>query len=234
VYADSGATHTTKGYENMMTALVENDVSYAELAQGDSWNLGDARVEVLMAEDGKTSNEKSVVLSVTHGEVSFLLPGDREDLKDLNVTIFVVPHHGSGGVRLEAVHPEVAIISVGMNNRYGHPASATLSFLKDLGAEIYRTDLDGTVTVVSDGEGYTITCSKALVTEYEDDSAPGSEIDSKDEICDCSGDLLNCGDFSSRNDAQTCYDYCLALGKGDVHRLDLNNDGFACDSLRSH
>ena len=51
------------------------------------------------------------------------------------------------------------------------------------------------------------------------------------EVCDCSGDLLNCGDFATHDQAQACYEYCIAQGRGDIHGLDGNNDGDACESL---
>ena len=48
--------------------------------------------------------------------------------------------------------------------------------------------------------------------------------------CDCSGDLYNCADFTTTSAAQSCYDYCISQGKGDVHRLDADKDGLACES----
>lgn len=50
-------------------------------------------------------------------------------------------------------------------------------------------------------------------------------------VCDCSGDTLNCGDLKTHARAQACFDYCMSLGRGDVHRLDQDNDGIACESL---
>jgi len=50
-------------------------------------------------------------------------------------------------------------------------------------------------------------------------------------VCDCSGDIYNCSDFSTQAEAQACYDYCWSLGCGDIHRLDGDNDGIACESL---
>lgn len=49
--------------------------------------------------------------------------------------------------------------------------------------------------------------------------------------CACSGDTLNCKDFSSHAEAQACYSYCASQGMGDIHKLDENNDGNACESL---
>jgi len=50
-------------------------------------------------------------------------------------------------------------------------------------------------------------------------------------VCDCSGNIYNCSDFATRADAQACYEYCMSLGVGDIHRLDGDNDGSACESL---
>ena len=49
--------------------------------------------------------------------------------------------------------------------------------------------------------------------------------------CDCSGDIYNCSDFATQAQAQACYDYCVAQGHGDVHRLDGDGDGIACEWL---
>lgn len=50
-------------------------------------------------------------------------------------------------------------------------------------------------------------------------------------VCDCSSDLYNCSDFATQAQAQACYDYCVSQGRGDIHRLDGDNDGIACESL---
>ncbi len=50
-------------------------------------------------------------------------------------------------------------------------------------------------------------------------------------LCSCSGDTLNCGDFSSQASAQACFDYCMGQGRGDIHKLDGDNDGIACEGL---
>jgi hypothetical protein len=51
-------------------------------------------------------------------------------------------------------------------------------------------------------------------------------------VCSCSSDTLNCSDFSSYSSANACFNYCISVGAGDIHRLDGNNDGSACDSLK--
>jgi hypothetical protein len=49
-------------------------------------------------------------------------------------------------------------------------------------------------------------------------------------VCSCSGDTLNCTDFSSQGSAQACFNYCVQQGAGDIHRLDQDNDGLACEN----
>jgi hypothetical protein len=51
------------------------------------------------------------------------------------------------------------------------------------------------------------------------------------EVCNCSGDLYNCRDFSSHAEAQGCFEYCVAQGRGDIHLIDINNNGIACEAL---
>lgn len=61
---------------------------------------------------------------------------------------------------------------------------------------------------------------------------PAATLAPQSAVCSCSGDSLNCTDFGSWSSAQACYSYCQSQGVGDIHGLDGNNDGSACDSLR--
>ena len=76
-----------------------------------------------------------------------------------------VGHHGSdtstSDAFLEAVDPEIALISCGVDNSYGHPSPATLEKLTQWGAEIYRTDLNGSVVVTSDGMNLKVKTEKS-------------------------------------------------------------------------
>ena len=110
-------------------------------------------------------NNSSVVLRLEYGAIRMLLTGDIEteagrvllaDAPDaLSAQILKVPHHGSStGLSpelLAAIHPTVALISVGAKNTYGHPAPDTLRLLHDAGVTTYRTDLQGTIELLSDG-----------------------------------------------------------------------------------
>lgn len=105
-------------------------------------------------------NELSLVLKMEYGTTSLMFTGDIgiatelalvRKYADLHAAILKVPHHGSGYSTtpefLKAVTPEVAVISAGFGNNFGLPAEETVDRLKRAGASIYRTDLDGTVTI---------------------------------------------------------------------------------------
>lgn len=140
-------------------------------AAGTSWQLGGATVRLLgpLKQYEDNTNNTSLVLRVDYGGASFLLVGDMErdaelDLVDsgvdLSANVLQVGHHGSSDATsyafLNAVLPEIAVISCGAGNDYGHPHEQTLSRLRDAGADVYRTDLSGTITVATDGANYTI------------------------------------------------------------------------------
>ena len=114
---------------------------------------------------GTQLNNHSVVLRLTFGQISFMLPGDiQADTEQglvaahpvLAATVLKVPHHGSSTSSslawLEAVHPQLAVISVGADNRFGQPAAETLGRYAGLGIPVLRTDRAGTVECVSDGQ----------------------------------------------------------------------------------
>ena len=160
------------------TACFEDFVKYTQQqglavevpAVGTSWALGSATVQLLgPVKSYDDTNDTSLVLRIDYGETSFLLTGDMEsdaekDLLEsganLDVDVLQVGHHGSetssSYVFLNAVLPEMGIISVGAGNSYGHPHEAALSRLRDAGVDTYRTDLMGTITISSDGANYTV------------------------------------------------------------------------------
>ena len=118
-------------------------------------------------------NNNSVVLRLTHGEISFLLTGDLEAAGEqalltsgqpLAAQVLKVSHHGSGGATtgefLRAVAPQMAVIQVGTNNRFGHPAPETGKRLATVGAQVLRTDQHGTVEIISDGRQLRVRTAK--------------------------------------------------------------------------
>ena len=113
------------------------------------------------------SDDNGVVLRLTMGKVSFLLTGDISgtgefaliaDRADLNSTVLKVAHHGSAYATtaefLTVARPQIAVISVGQDNLYGHPTDDTLERLQAEVSEqyIYRTDEMGTIEFITDGE----------------------------------------------------------------------------------
>lgn len=132
---------------------------------GDTMTFGDAQVQFLSpAHTYDETNNNSIVIRIVHGSNTFLFTGDAEwdaehDMVnagyDLSAKVLKVGHHGSDTsssyIFLREVMPEYAIISCGKGNSYGHPSSEILSRLRDTGATIYRTDLQGGIVCVSDG-----------------------------------------------------------------------------------
>jgi competence protein ComEC len=110
------------------------------------------------------ANNNSVVLRLGYGTVSFLFTGDIEAEGEhqllargvmLHSTVLKVPHHGANTEAtrdfVRAVHPSLAVISVGADNPYGHPSPEVVERLRAAGAKVMRTDLAGAITVTTDG-----------------------------------------------------------------------------------
>lgn len=111
-------------------------------------------------------NSDSIVLKLVYGRHDILLTGDIEEEAEAELTrheastlqseVLKVAHHGSNTSStpqfIKLVEPQIAIISVGADNRFGHPSPATLETLQNAGAAIYRTDMNGTVEIVADRE----------------------------------------------------------------------------------
>jgi competence protein ComEC len=133
---------------------------------GRGFSLGGLQVRILWPEGdaapGDDPNRHAVVLLVSYGEVDALLTADAEGdvtvpIQPPPVEILKVAHHGSADPflpsLLELVDPQVAMVSVGNGNDYGHPTPETMAALEAVpGLAVYRTDRDGAVTIETDGE----------------------------------------------------------------------------------
>ncbi|MCX6691810.1 MAG: MBL fold metallo-hydrolase [Methanoregula sp.] len=170
---DSGMPHPSALYASFLDTIEAKHIRYSVAHQGQTIDLDPAlRIVVLSPPDKKTSddlNDNSVVLRISYGTVDMLLTGDagkgteEQLLKTgyaLDSEILKVAHHGStystGPAFLERVHPGVAVIPVGVDNPYSHPAEATLAALQGAGVVVYRTDRDGDILITSDGISYTV------------------------------------------------------------------------------
>lgn len=171
-----GSATITKFYDDYKDAVTQSGAHYEKAQPGAKYDLGaGVRLTILAPSEpyftreqtltgGNLANANSVVARLDYGDFSMLLPGDAEEqtehrmlTKDLNlkVNILKVAHHGSKYATaqdfVDRVKPGVAIISCGEWNRYGHPAQAVLDRLKNAGAKLYRTDLQGEITITTRG-----------------------------------------------------------------------------------
>ena len=168
---DPGVAHTSQTYENYILEIDAQNVDFNIGRAGQNIDL-DPNIDIKILSpsiiDEDELNDNSIVIKMIYHDVSFLFTGDAESppenamVQNYNVdaTILKVGHHGSSSSTsqtfLNEVSPEVAIISVGADNSYGHPTQSTLSKLESIGATLYRTDIDGTIIVSTDGFTYDI------------------------------------------------------------------------------
>ena len=148
----------------------ENRVRLIVARAGSALRLGRLRLRVLWPDGpgtpGSDPNDHAIVLLASYGRIDVLLTADAETnvtlaLRPPPVEVLKVAHHGSADPGLPAllalVRPEVAVISVGDGNDYGHPAPSTIAALERApGLRLYRTDEDGAVTLESDGTRYAV------------------------------------------------------------------------------
>ena len=141
---------------------------------GTTFLLGSAKVQILgPTRTYQEPNNTSIVCKVTNGKDAFLFTGDMEleaeqDLirsgANLRADVLKVGHHGSetssGYVFLREVMPKKAVISCGKGNSYGHPDEVVLSRLRDARSQIYRTDLQGDITMTTRGNGISVSVSR--------------------------------------------------------------------------
>ncbi len=152
----------------------ERGTKIVHLEAGNTFTWGEVRGTVLWpntdSEVRSATNDDSLVLRVEYGTQSLLLAGDIEKpveraLVDEEIPIasafLKVPHHGSSTSStspfLAQVQPVYAAISVGENNPFNHPTAATLERLHAAGAQIFRTDHDGAITLTTDGNSERVT-----------------------------------------------------------------------------
>jgi competence protein ComEC len=169
----------TFGYKELMNKVRENGVGVALVLAGDGLEIGSVKFTIVgptanflhtTSPDGIIGENKefaSIETLISFGKFSALLTGDSQasELQDSlsvgaenlqSLSVLQVPHHGSySGLSREVLgvlNPSLAVISVGKNNRYGHPNPFTLLLLREAKIPIKRTDQDGDVEIVSDGE----------------------------------------------------------------------------------
>jgi competence protein ComEC len=163
--------------ESRVSALLREaiaaGVSIQPRGRGDRFLVGDVTLDVLLPPGwyragSLAGNDDSLVIKLIRGQASVLLEGDAEaggealmlDAHPTPVSLLKVAHHGSKTSStvpfLTALHPAVAVISVGADNRYGHPSPIVLDRLRQSGITTLRTDLDGAIDCQLDNSRLTV------------------------------------------------------------------------------
>ena len=167
-----GTFNDTAVYKTLLSVAEEAGVRIILGRRGEKVTLGGgAYIDVLFPDrdvSGLDTNTGSLIAKLVYGKTSMLLTGDapsgteeyliRLDGDKLKSDILKVAHHGSKTSVSQAfygvVNPQMAAISVGAGNSYGHPNKETLDMLNQFGIKILRTDQLGTINFVSDGEKF--------------------------------------------------------------------------------
>lgn len=166
------AISSSKTYENLLTTIKDNGLSVKTAKAGvNIINDGDLKVDIIAPVQSYSDlNNNSAVIKLVYKNRSFLFMGDAEvasenDIKESVLSdVIKVGHHGSDSSSsvefVNKVGAKYAIISVGENNIYNHPYQEILKRWQENGAKIYRTDLDGDIVIISDGDKINVTTSK--------------------------------------------------------------------------
>lgn len=162
-------THTSKSFEKMIEALISKNKKINVLdVNTKSIDLGNHTSFTIYSpfprDYGENLNLYSAVFKIKYKNTSFLFTGDAEKLNEneilnnnisIDADVLKVAHHGSStstsSAFLKEIDPRIAVISVGKDNKFNHPTKETLSNLDEQVKLIYRTDIDGTVILISDG-----------------------------------------------------------------------------------
>ena len=163
VYMPKVGTNT-KTYESLLESISNKGLKIKSAKAGTSvLKEGDLEINVLapvtIYEDDL--NNCSIILKITYKDRSFLFTGDAEEKEfeevylNMSADVLKVAHHGSRTSTtkeiLDRINPEIAVISLGADNEYGHPHKSTIKYLNKQECEIYRTDEDHTIKISTDG-----------------------------------------------------------------------------------
>ena len=178
----NGQSENTQGYRRFLQTIEDNRIDHPAFGRlPRTGEIGGVRYTILHPQRGFLSgdhcdkqadvNNNSLVLKLEYGDISLLLPGDIQARAEravagmydeaLTSQVLVVAHHGSktSSCRefLDAVDPDIAIISAGWNNRFHFPHPGVIGRLKSRGCRIFRTDQHGAVTIRTDGRRLRLT-----------------------------------------------------------------------------
>jgi competence protein ComEC len=173
----TGATPESPEWQAVRDRAARTGAAIVPMQSGKRFAFGGAEIEILAPSPDyipldEPKNNDSLVMRFTYGARSFLLTGDveraieREMLEAGEIRpadVLKVAHHGSRTSStdefLDAIHPAFAVISAGFENSYGHPHPAIVGRLADRHTEILRTDLNGLITIRTDGKHLSVETS---------------------------------------------------------------------------
>ena len=172
--------HTISAFTNMLDVIENKGIDlYTAKVGTNILSSGNINIDVLapFSESNSNLNNASAVVRITYGKTVMLFTGDAEQVIEnqllnsgIDADVLKVGHHGAGSASsssfIKAVSPDIAVISVGEGNSYGHPHADTLAILNEVGANIYRTDEQGTIVVTAD-QNKKITVDKKASTVKE-------------------------------------------------------------------
>ena len=194
--------HTISAFTNMLDVIENKDIDlYTAKAGTNILSSGNINIDVLapFSESNSNLNNVSAVVRITYGKTVMLFTGDAEHVIEnqllnsgIDADVLKVGHHGAGSASsssfIKAVSPDIAVISVGEGNSYGHPHADTRAILNEVGADIYRTDEQGTIVVTAD-QNKKITVDKKASTVKENAppvvvQKPAEEINEEPSVSD--------------------------------------------------
>jgi len=165
--------HTSQTFIRLMENIENKNMQITPPKPGETFKFGSAEFTILapLSEEYGNLNNHSVVIRMTYGNNSFLFTGDMEKeseneiieyYRNQNITVDVldVAHHGSSSSTqqkfLDIIQPSIAVIHVGKDNTYNHPNLQVIGRLESIGARILRTDLEGDIIIISDGQNLSV------------------------------------------------------------------------------
>jgi competence protein ComEC len=164
-----GINPETGALRRLRGTAVTNQVKILRHVAGDDFDWAGTHIRVLSPPKNwqpqpKPKNDDSLAFLITYGQTKALLAGDVEKKMEsfisaawIDADLLKVPHHGSNTSTtpelLQAIHPRLAVISVGANNSFGHPRREVLERLQERHVRTYRTDTMGGITFLLDGTG---------------------------------------------------------------------------------
>lgn len=165
---DSGDTKTTQTYVRYEDAVSDEETIYKEPKRDDLLVINELHFKVLNPEKGSDDdyNNNSVALYLQYGDIQFIFMGDcEEEVEDeildeytfssFEIDFLKVGHHGSRTSSspkfMTDISPAYVIYSAGEGNSYGHPHQESIDAWNTIGAEVYGTDIHGTIVVTTEG-----------------------------------------------------------------------------------